>query len=804
MDQKPPNSHVPGRMHQPRSSEPTPEVEAEIRACLTPGARVDVSESMVDLPSNNSLAGYGARHPPHVQRASFTPSPPHSWDERPKATLREHLNNLLKPFADALKPADEVALHEWLRAAIWWALRGNLALEPTEISSKKDDEQLSSKKVMQGLMDLAKAWWICYQVLAQDDFKLRMASSSIRGAPNSALFDQYRTILTYLRQYEGQIAAILCRETDFAETLDVDKRLWVLYPPCTAYEAAILNDNNQGQAWNLNLPPMTFGDTSDVFCYKSVFVDVTIVAQEEYSLPTSSTFQCVFSIVRDPRSWQTVGILASQTHLVHLEIHSNRDQGQYPVWKDIKWDIAQHSMLIKLRHPGCSIKVRLDEDNFKAIWELIHQMILSDDGLVAGEDEDVIFDETVKFCQYINHDKPVGFPARPTAHCRVRLLKKTVTENYGAVQRKAHRGLRLVVVTPPQIKVLHQVSHDLQNSCPVSYSLVDGDDGSPGLRLHLLKDDDKCSLSIYFDDSAARSLLLSLIQDLISFPGETDLKTFFISSYAISQQLSCQEPGTQETQSLRLELGESLASVIEQDSESELGRAPFGKAVLSEHLRVIVETKWGTITDRFNMGPGMLRITLPVQDNTLIHLHRLPQKDLSMTVSQDLVSQGLFARLKCLLPATQVKPSTRMIKFKSQDDLHKFQEAVTGFKVLFDSMSTRFLITRRRRLLPLLKQWDTNIARVQVIQQGNKVQIVAFFHNFRRWKCLNFQVTALDEFESVEQKGEWGVRVNDAKYALPQPESGCEPDVPDSVCLDELEYPTEHDDIAVMFGDEMG
>lgn len=241
-------------------------------------------------------------------------------------------------------------------------------------------------------------------------------------------------------------------------------------------------------------------------------------------------------------------------------------------------------------------------------------------------------------------------------------------------------------------------------------------------------------------------------------------------------------------------------------------------------------------------GPGQLKIGLPAHDSTTIHLHRLTQEDLSMTLAHDLVSRDHLAKIRSLLLAIQTKPSVRIIRFKTQDDkipeyaaslppmnrpscliyidLHRFQEAVTGFRsvsmgnqrtlvthylkkrkadiALYFSLATRFLITRRRKLVPLMKQWDTNLTRVQLIQQGSKVQIVAFCYQFRHLKCLNFQVKVLGEVEKIEHKGEWGVRVEDAKYAVHQP--GPDSELPSSVSLDEPEFPTEHSDIAVMFG----
>lgn len=63
----------------------------------------------------------------------------------------------------------------------------------------------------------------------------------------------------------------------------------------------------------------------------------------------------------------------------------------------------------------------------------------------------------------------------------------------------------------------------------------------------------------------------------------------------------------------------------------------------------------------------MLRMALPVHDNTVINLYRLPQKDLSMTVLHDLVGRKLMARITRVLSAIQDKPSLRTIKFKSQE-----------------------------------------------------------------------------------------------------------------------------------------
>ena len=60
----------------------------------------------------------------------------------------------------------------------------------------------------------------------------------------------------------------------------------------------------------------------------------------------------------------------------------------------------------------------------------------------------------------------------------------------------------------------------------------------------------------------------------------------------------------------------------------------------------------------------------------------------------------------------------------------------------------------------------------------------------------------MDEFERVDQRGEWGVRIKEAKYAPPAADSGVS--WYGFVCLEEMEYPTEHDDMIVMFGQPTG
>lgn len=154
---------------------------------------------------------------------------------------------------------------------------------------------------------------------------------------------------------------------------------------------------------------------------------------------------------------------------------------------------------------------------------------------------------------------------------------------------------------------------------------------------------------------------------------------------------------------------------------------------------------------------------------------------------------------------------------KSIADLHEFETAVTGFQVLYDgwvnhdplagslltktSMATSFSISRRRSMVPIYKKWEASLARVQIVRQEKIVQLLAFFGEFQHGTCMNFVLKSTDIMEPFGRSGKFGIRMVDAKFALPKKDQ--DPGA-DFVCLDMPEYPIEHDDIAISFETEAG
>lgn len=116
-------------------------------------------------------------------------------------------------------------------------------------------------------------------------------------------------------------------------------------------------------------------------------------------------------------------------------------------------------------------------------------------------------------------------------------------------------------------------------------------------------------------------------------------------------------------------------------------------------------------------------------------------------------------------------------------------------------------------VVPIYKQWTANTIRLQIVEQDNIIQLLAFFEDFSHADAMNFQLRTMDVFEKSDKGGKFGLKLVDAKFALPVEERRGEGKMQKEegrltgwsgtkrrfVCLDEIEYPGEHDDILIQF-----
>jgi hypothetical protein len=343
---------------------------------------------------------------------------------------------------------------------------------------------------------------------------------------------------------------------------------------------------------------------------------------------------------------------------------------------------------------------------------------------------------------------------------------------------------------------LRGISQELPPDLPIQFGFLRGDGGFPAFLLKIDDGRSKYAMVFTFEDAKERSLLHTRLTGTSLRAGEVVVAEAQIQSFDVATI----KPEDKEPKGLK-GLEWQSARVINEDEKDQQNR----NNVLSEHLRVVMGFKVGSVTDRVNVGPGELKIRLGVTSLNELKIVRNKQHDMTISIIESQVSKELPRELAELLRTIAEAESTRIYKFPSLKDLHLFQAALTGFSVVFDGMAASFNISRRRMVVPIYKKWDAVTTRVQVVRREKVVQLVTFFENFSHGDCMNFTLKSTDTFESSGKSGKFSLRIVDAKFALSKDVGEGEAPIDKGfVCLDMPEYPGEHDDITIVFDNESG
>ncbi|CRG91567.1 Protein stoned-B [Talaromyces islandicus] len=720
----------------------------------------------------------------------------------------EKYTSLYHLAAESVKPLMETSFPEWVRASTWWFLKGRSGLETAVRSGLSPVKSVAE----QAVVDLGKAWWICTDIVPNHPEITRYGKMSMDAlaAVISTTGDQRLATLVNLHQKvinHLRALTVSMKRNQILTTMEtqpntnghaIDSTIWLRYPFFAPDVAAAFSGSNRrsmliDSTSHLASTPdmMLLGDTSRFFSYGTMFVEVSLAGDEDYDSPQYA-IQCILSIKRDRNDWYVLGAISSQTELVNILIQSDRKNG--PTWDDVRWHVKTRTMTVKLRR-GFELNVAFEEKDFKMIWNIVQYTLKTEASLQPEAGETKIFHDTLKVFQYMDSGTPKAFPPEPSPLCRMALFEKTVTVTEGTGSRKAHRGFRLAVVTNPQTKTLSSVRHTLGYGAPIVFGYLRGENGAPALLLNLKEDSRARSLVLTFDRIEQRTLMHSLLLGMLANEKETTSANLPIRSYTIDQP-GDSVIGTRDVSHVKFNAGS--VSVI--NLEPDFIDHNYPPNVLSENLRVLVSTDWGTITDRINIGPGEMKIGLDTNFDTALYMYRAQQEDMTVSIAENLVEKELPDRLTQFLEAAKTKPMIRRYEFSSLETLHAFQEIITGYRVVYDGMAVSFAISRRRMVVPIHKKWEASSVRLQLVRQNKTVQLLAFFGNdFSHGKCMNFVLKGTDTYESANRSGKIGVRIVDAKFALPKRE---EEEASRFVCLDMPEYPSEHDDITISFESE--
>lgn len=529
------------------------------------------------------------------------------------------------------------------------------------------------------------------------------------------------------------------------------------------------------------------GDTTRTFHLGRMFVEAILLeaaAPQRYHCPV------LMSIVRGVQDGSATVVVASQDGLLNLTIQADKDRGL--TWDDVRWVTSQRIFEVKLPR-GFILHLQCTEQDFRTLWNIHDYASRTQAVLAPRSGEHVVFETVLQSFQYFDQSPQPLFPGEPQPHCRMTLFEKTVTLKAATGPRIMHRGFRLGLNTSTNSKNLRFLDQELLPSQPIQFGFLRGEGGAPALLLKIVDEKSKYMAVCTFQTIDERTRFHTLLTGIALGNGEE------VISQALLQGFSIASPDAAEPclQSLQWQ-GFRFINYDHGDLQDH-------KTVLSENLRVAIDFKGGSITDRINVEPGELKLRLDVKSLNEIKVLRQPQQDLSLSVAESQVSKELPRDLTLLLQNIANSESIRKYTFPSMRELHLFQASLTGFAVMFDGIACSFNISRRRMVVPIYKKWDAATTRIQIVQKEKVVQLVAFFDNFSHGRAMNFALKSTDVFEASGSKKTFSLRIVDAKFALPRDPRGSEGGIEaDFVCLDMPEYPGEHDDVTLVFDTEAG
>lgn len=707
-----------------------------------------------------------------------------------------HMFELFRLQAETVRPLSACDIQDLARAALWWFLKGRMALElairdrPTSPQSQRHNEMVKQ----QAYADLAKGYWLCEEIIPEVVSEGKRPDFPESSEVRKSLVSNLRKLSISMKRN-----GFLPPEELFLPQ-QIDKIIWVEYPKLAQDLVPLLSGtgtsvlSQQKIAANSDiLETLPLADTSQSFAYLRVPVDAYLTEQD--GTGEQLCFSCLLTVMRPQRQPNLVFVIGSQNGVIQLRLQNSKSVG--PVWDDVRWVSDSNTMEIKLPR-GLMLSVRCSQADFRMLWSIYDFNGKVQMTLYPRKDENVEFRATLKSFQYFDNDPQArAFPKEPVAGCEVAFFERIVREGAATGRRNFHRGYRIAVVTGPRTRSLSGVNHAYLPQYPVQFGFLRGENNDPAL---LVKFDDgrrKGSMVLTFNDEKERLRLHSLLIGTALHHDESVVAEIPLESLEITTQLA-----DKEGIACLKRLPWQQIRIINDEASGE--RPP---TVLSEKLRIAIEFKNGTLVDRVNVAPGELKIRLDVHDLTAIQILRQPQQDMTVAVSEAQVPRELPRDLTEALAVLKGSATVRRFQFKSLANLHEFQYCLTGHKVIFDGVACTFAISRRRSVVPIYKKWEAGATRVQLVQEDKQIQLVAFFSDFSHGQCMSFVLKGTDVFEAMNRAGKPGLKIVDAKFPLPQTGedgSGRTPDEMAFVCLDLAELPGEHDDIFILFDTDEG
>lgn len=529
-------------------------------------------------------------------------------------------NSVFRRTAAGERPDTNIEFIEWIRAATWWFLKGRGDLESAMRSRpRRADSSKNAPRthVSQAYVDLAKSWWILNEVTPKHPdlkpygtFGMQAMAAVIRNFKAEKLAESVEKHVGLLASMRALTMSMKRNHllppalgNDFQLT-GFDIRIWAAQAPLPSYLLPLLSSRSwqasvrNGVSHNSNhFSDIPIGDTVDLFCYGSMFVQMAITVQdgggEDTRLP------CILTVVRKPSHQQMDVILASQDEQVCFVIQSNVSPGLS--WCDVKWKAPNLQLLFGLSE-RIEVQVQFKEHDYNVLCRLHahNQEIIR--SFEPGAQETLLYETTLRNFVCLDPRRSKQFPSDAIKRCQLRLFEKKVTRLEGTGAHEKHQGYRLTVVTPPSIKTSSVIESYLSCKKPIVFSYLRGEERTPALLLKLFDEAEyslntSSSVVMTFDEAAQRAELHSLLNGTAARSSERTIAALKLDNLSIRTRCSAGPPASE----LEIHPAGLQWEKIE-ISKGSSRHTPHGhnRPELPKSLRLYMTSLMGTMTDRVN------------------------------------------------------------------------------------------------------------------------------------------------------------------------------------------------------------
>ncbi len=534
------------------------------------------------------------------------------------ATRVVHMKGIFRLTSELEGPVMKFSPRQWLRAGIWWFIKGRTEVELLFRNRPRSSDSHSGQHPPEPLLkqphvDIAKALWIVTDVMENlpdieiyhGDLASKLASARHAGAQREV------EILTATVAVHNAIKILVLSMSrnqlmppQQALLQGQDQTVWIKYPRFAGDVNAVLSGSTSkslmAENQLLNTSPLALiplGDNQTDFCFGRMFIQASL-STEDAADESKVAIPCVLSILRGHNDWQPKITICSQTELVNIGVQSDRRLG--PTWEDVRWHTKTRRLDIRLPR-GFTLAVDMAEKDFKTLWGIYDYTKRIEANMRERRDEHLVHETALKDFQYAVTAGSPGFPPERVPRCRVRVFERTLTLNEGAGQRRLHRGYRLMVVTSTKYRSLSCVSHDFGGEHPVAFEIRSDPSGEkvPVLVLRVKEKDRQCTLLLGFQEKGEMDRLFSTLNGMLADNSE------LVVAKGPLKGLSIHEAGQADGVT---QLGRDVLKGLEwrdfwvTNKDPDDPSVEQATTVMSDNLRVIARHAAGSFTDRINLG----------------------------------------------------------------------------------------------------------------------------------------------------------------------------------------------------------